>query len=398
MRFFNTISLCLALLGSVVGQPTIAGLTAVGTSTLTPSILGGITFDAVGGTLYVSNAGAGLIEAYPVVRDPSTYQVTGFGTPTVVTSALGAEGVDNLGGTWLWTTWPGNELGQYVPATGATALTNLGSVGVPASTGGLRVVPPWMPNAGTVLVSSYSQGGIYEVTLTPDPSGNGTFQPVAASLFASTPAGAEGMAFVPTGPYTGSIVHANYGSGEVTLLMTDPATGLPTGQSELLITGIGSAMGVAFDPVTNDLFVSSYTSSNNLHHFSGAIIGDYQRNQAAAALDVNGEVGGLMAPALTNIAPGQSVTVNWTSTNVGQPFDIAVAGSLVPAGQTTLGGQVVNIDLGSSFSWVLGGSFSQVFAPSSASVAPTGAVAAQMVVFDPASIDGFALSQPNLVQ
>jgi hypothetical protein len=126
------------------------------------------------------------------------------------------------------------------------------------------------------------------------------------------------------------------------------------------------------------------------------VIGDYQLNQAGASFDVNGLQGSLLAPAVTSISLGSLVTVNWTSTNAGLPFDVAVASSLVPAGLVAPDGQVVNIDLAAPFTWVFGGGFTNAFGPASLLFTPPfGTTAAQMAVLDPAQAIGFSISQPN---
>jgi hypothetical protein len=402
-RAVFAIVVCTGLAPSLASQPPVtpSGLTTAAMHTLPATSVGGLYFDALGTTLYVGDALTGAILAYPLIRSATTGQITGFGISTTVTIGSSPEGLDNIGGTWMWTNWPANTLGQFSLASGASAVESLGAAGVPPSTGGLRVVPPWMPNAGAVLVASYDAGNVYQVTLTPNPNGNGTYMVVAnsATVFAATPIGGEGIAFVPSGPYTGCMLHSNYDNGDVWLYITNPATGQPTGQSFLLISGTPWATGVVFDPLTGDLFVGSYTSANNLFHFSGTVRGDYQLNQAGSSFDIGGLQGGLLAPATTMAATGQPISVNWTSTNAGLPFDIALATSLVPSGLVTPGGQVVNIDLGAPYAWVFGGTFANAFFPVSVIITATGnPTAVQMGVVDPTYASGLALSQPNLVQ
>lgn len=394
--------LCACLAVSLLGQgtPVIpSGMTAVNLHTIAGQTLGGIVFDPLGSTLYVANYGGGWIESYPVIRDPGTGQITGFGAAAVIASAISPEGLDKFGGTYIWTTY-NNTLDQY-SASGALASEDLTAAGVPPWTGGLRIVPPGLPGAGNCYVSSYTQGSIYQIPLTPNPNGNGTYQVAAnsATLFATTPVGAEGMGFVPSGPYAGSILHSNYTNGDLTLIVLDPATGMPTGQMLTLITNVPWAMGVDFDPLTGDLFVATYTGASNLYHFSGTIAGDYQLNQPGASFDVDGLQGSLVAPATTTAAAGAPLTITWTSTNAGLPYDIALATSLVPSGFVGPAGQIININLGSTFAWLFGGTFSNTFGPASFVYAATGTpIGAQMGVADPTKALGFALSQPNLVQ
>ena len=228
-----TIAVCACLAVSLSGQgaPVIpSGMTTINLHTIAGQALGGIVFDPLGNILYVANYGGGWIESYPITRDPGTGQITGFGTPTLIVAAIYPEGLDKFSGTYMWTTY-NNTLDQY-SASGALASEDLTAAGVPQWTGGLRIVPPGLPGAGNCYVSSYTQGSIYQIPLTPNPNGNGTYQvaPNSATLFATTPIGAEGMGFIPSGPYAGSILHSNYTNGDLTLIVLDPATGLPTGQ------------------------------------------------------------------------------------------------------------------------------------------------------------------------
>ncbi|MEE2714335.1 MAG: hypothetical protein VX913_16310 [Planctomycetota bacterium] len=396
---------CACLAMSLLGQggPVIpSGMTTVNLYAVAGPPLGGIVFDPLGGALYVANYGGGWIESHPVTRDPVTGQITGFGTPSAIASAVLPWGLDKFAGTYIWTTY-NNTLDQYA-ASGALASEDLTVAGVPQWTGGLRIVPPGLPGAGNCYVSSYTQGSIYQIPLTPNPNGNGTFQvpPNSATLFATTPVGAEGMGFIPSGPYAGSILHSNYDNGDLTVIVLDTVTGLPTGQTETFITNVPWPMGVDFDPLTGDLFVATNNGLNpggNLYHFSGTIAGDYQLNQPGASFEVNGVQGSLVAPALTVAPAGTPLTVAWTSTNAGLPFDVALAISLIPAGYVSPGAQIINIDLGSPYNWVFGGTFTNTFAPASFTyAAPGSSVAAQMGVVDPTYALGVAVSQPNLIQ
>jgi hypothetical protein len=396
LRIIASTLTCALLAAGLIAQVTPGGVSLVTTYTLTPNSIGGLAFDPSGSTLYVNSVGTGVVQGHVVTRDPVTNQITGFGPPTVVTAAPSCDGGlvhPSVLGTWLWTTWPGNLLDQYTgSATGSTDLT---AAGVPSSTGGVTVAPPWVPNAGDVLVSSYGVGGIYRITLTPN--ANNTYQAVvgSATLFAATPFGSEGMAYVPNGPYTGSIINCNYSSG-VKLIVIDQATGIPTGTTLDLLT-ISLAMGVVFDPVTNDFFISTYTSASNLHHFSGVIRGDYQRNTPAASLDVDGVQGSLSAPAVVIAPLATTVNVTWSSTNTGLGWDIGLSPlAPIPSGLVLPDDQIVNVDLGSSFLFLLGGTFTIPFSNATIPILPPlGSVTAQMVVLDTSAPLGLSLSQPT---
>jgi hypothetical protein len=244
----------------------------VGTSLgLTPPI-GGLEFDATGSLLYMSmlgNASTGAIYAFGVQRHPITNQVTGLGVGTPITTAPMNDAGLQFGhaGTLFWTTTT-NNLGQYTVGS-FNFETSLSSSGMSGGTGGLEFVPLGYPNTGELLVSSFTGGDIYSIPLSPN--GNGTFTPVSggATLFASLPPGSDGMRHIPSGTHAGDMLVCNWMTGEITKLSLDPVTGLAVPGSEVpFITNLTWAAGIAFDPVTSDLFVSDY-GAGNIHQFTG---------------------------------------------------------------------------------------------------------------------------------
>jgi hypothetical protein len=388
----------LFLAAAVAAQTAPSSLTLVTSHTVIPFIPGGIAFDPTGNTLYVGNVSSGNIQAVAVIRDPITAQITGFGAGTLVTAAPNVDaGIEiDAAGTLIWTRWPTHTLGQFTTAA-VTGTASLAGSGVPSSTGGIVFVPGSLPTAGDVLVSCYSVGGIYKIDLTPSLSGNGTYDvvPASAVLYASTPAGAEGLAHIPSGPLAGSLIYANWNTSQVVFLGVDATTGAPNGQTGALITGITNPMDVAFDPITNDLFVSTYQSTANLKHYTGTVVGDYQTNQVEASLTVNLKQGSMLAPAVTTALLNQPINVAWDSTLVGNPSDIFLSFvPPVPAQLTTGAGQIINISLAFpllpafNFFGLPAGPFSFPM------TLPVGTVSAQYVVLDGGSPDGFRLSQP----
>lgn len=252
------------------GQFTLAGLGVVPA----PSA---IEFGANGSMLYVAGAGntpAGMIYRLPVLRDPASSRITGFGAAVPFSPApyidAGLQAGPN--GVLFFTEYPTNTLGQIVNGT-------VYEFPLPPETnspGGLVFVPAGLPNAGTLLISNFTSGGIYEVGLTPNP--NGTFTPTTATLFAAAPAPAircEAMRFVPAGPWTSDLLLADYGypDGRVRRLDIEPSTGHPVGGSLTpaisdVITNFPFQDGMAFDLVTAELFVTDW-SAFALFRFAG---------------------------------------------------------------------------------------------------------------------------------
>ncbi|HYC76056.1 MAG TPA: hypothetical protein VEI02_00380, partial [Planctomycetota bacterium] len=162
---------------------------------------------------------------------------------------------------------PNNQLGQFNGVTTTTfALPNTGT------TGGLAFVPSGYPNAGTLLVSTYGAGVIYEITL--QTLANGFKQPIAASVWCDLSTVGryylEGMRFIPSGPHAGDLLVCDY-NGPVLRLDVD-ANGLPAGGAlnpSVEETAVfGNTEGLAFDPVTKDLLVSIFTFAE-LHQIAG---------------------------------------------------------------------------------------------------------------------------------
>jgi hypothetical protein len=224
---------------------------------------GGMCFDAAGSTMYLgihANTAAGQIVSYAVQRDQAQ-KITGFVGPSGAVAAPNIDGglAFGPGGVLCWTAYPLNTLGQWDPVSGSTV-----SIPLPAtvaSVGGLCFPPPGSPIAGSILVSSYDQGSIRAYPLVP--IGNGFHNIGTESVYAVTTTGNEGMAFGLAGPYAGDLFFANYDTGALRIVRVDPTTGLALGgwanpTLVTLVSYIGNLQGVAFDPVTADLFVSIY--------------------------------------------------------------------------------------------------------------------------------------------
>lgn len=267
-----------SLFGQLTLPPGIALDTIHSTTTLNlPGPLGGLEFSANGAVLYCgtgANGFAGEVRAIPVVRDPVTNKITGFLPATTYVAASQIDGGLQFhpNGTLFWTTYSNHTLGQAVPG-GVQASFSLSGTGIPASTGALEFVPAGLPNAGDLLIASYNAGSLWTLPLTPN--GDGTFTPGTATLFAAIPGGTEGFRHIPSGPNAGSIAVVNYGLGTIALLEINLATGMPllsSGGQPIItpfITGVPGAEGLAFDPLTNDFFVSQFGGASSIYQFSG---------------------------------------------------------------------------------------------------------------------------------
>lgn len=148
-------------------------------------------------------------------------------------------------------------------------------------------------------------------------------------------------------------------------------------------------------PTSNGLFAMKVRLT-----WSGGA-GEYQTNQPAASLDIDGISSLPCLPAVVTRAIGAVSVFNVASTNVGSGFEVVFTSpeSMVPAsGGATLfpaSGQLLNIDIGApSLSFLNGLAFPPFPGNVSVSVAFPGplTISAQLAVLDGANPDGFALS------
>jgi hypothetical protein len=229
-----------------------------------PAHLGGLTFNASGNQLLLVGAADSPVAAaysYTPVRNPGTSRITGLSAGTAFAPTPNADsGLELNGGLLFFSRYGDHQVGQYNPVTMTSYAASLPSSF--ASTGGLTFIPAGYPNAGTLLVSSYSHGDIYSMPLVP--AGNGFFNVGTATLYANMPfAGTEGIKFVTSGPLAGHLLVANYSYGRLDAVSINASTGLPVGGAASptvipVVTQMPYIEGLGIDPVTGDLFISSY--------------------------------------------------------------------------------------------------------------------------------------------
>jgi hypothetical protein len=233
----------------------------------TPLSWGGVNFKPgapdvllMGGHAY--NA-AGEIWEVPITRDANGHINGLAGGDALVAAAPYIDGGLTIapGNVLLYTSWPGNEMGQIKPgSTAPDRLDLLTTYGVSSSTGGACIVPAGFAGAGRLKLTSYTADGWYDMALTPD--GNGTFAPGIAGPMISLPGtgygGPEGIAYVHGGAAgfaVDSVVIAEYGEWQIAVYDID-ANGDPIPATrQVLLDTFTLAEGVVLDPSTGDFVV-----------------------------------------------------------------------------------------------------------------------------------------------
>lgn len=208
----------------------------------------------------------------PVLRDPVTQRIVGFGQSSfaMLTPYIDAGTEIGPNGHRFFSEFPVTNLGEIV----GNGVVHHPLPGVIGTTGGMTFIPAGFPNAGALLVSSFSGNQVFLVTTAPGP--NGTLVPQSASVYCTLPVNLlEGIRFIPSGPYAGDLLVCDFNSPNGTLWRVDidNATGLPVGGALAsvcvpFITNLPAEDGLAFDPVTGDFLVTDWNGFQ-VTHFTG---------------------------------------------------------------------------------------------------------------------------------
>lgn len=231
---------------------------------------GGLTIQAldtdyllIGGA---ANNSAGALYRVQLVRNGTNHIVGFSGSATRYADAAFNDGSVSYGpdNVLFLTRYPQNSIGQT--RYGSTLTDRIISLAptVGSTPGGLAFVPPGYPNAGHMKIVSYSGGAFYDATVSPD--GNGTYN-INNITFAnvSLGTGPEGIAYVPPGsPLFGNyetLLVCELGAGRVAAYTTDENATPILATKRDFITGLASAMGATFDPVTGDFLCSRFNTN-----------------------------------------------------------------------------------------------------------------------------------------
>jgi len=253
-----------------------------------PANLGAILFSRDGNTLYIVGAADDTtsgVYAVSVVRDAITHEVTDLVGPATLafsgTSPFASTGLDaglefGPSGTLFYSYFDANRLAERV---GTTEMQfSLNPLGVPRAIAGFTF-SPFRIDPGTgfgrLQINTGYGSNLYELSLST--SGGGFFAPAAQTLFATLPKQSlAGMQYVPSAPFAGDLMYVANDDGELHIVTIDPGTGLAvdgtTHQPTLgtanpvdtrFASGFGSnatsgPFGLEFDPINNDLFVSTW--------------------------------------------------------------------------------------------------------------------------------------------
>lgn len=297
-----------------------------------PVPYGGVTFLDPDTLLIGGDAGAADAAIYTVglVRDGDG-TITGFAGPAErLADAPYIDGglAHGPSGVLFYTRYrPGlAEIGEIKPGSDTTdRVIDLTSLGVTESPGGLNFVPSGFPGAGTLKLTSYDDGGWYEIALAA--AGDGTFEATSAAKRADLRDGLESFSFVPVGsPAFGQVIRwalINEFDDAIIGAYELGEDGDATGPRQVFMTGLGGPEGSVFDSISGNLVVSDY-GNDRLYSVSGFTPGtrilppfhdDYQIT----------EIGGI-EPTQTAAVPGLPMDYGGITFMQGDPDTVLIGG------------------------------------------------------------------------
>ncbi len=254
-----------------------------GASLGVPGPLGGLMFSADGSVVHVigdARKENSVAYSLSVQRDPHTGQVSGL----AVQDELWFEGDSTRPGlaeglalgpddTLFYTYCDANHLGERPFAgLGEEGLFDLGVYGITTSASGLSFSPhlqDYQTGFGTMLLSVEASGELFIVALSA--LCDGLYLPLAAEVFATLPdRSPTGIGYVPRGHHALQLLVADRATGALSLIAIDPDSGYAVDAgSGVGVAGTGDPevevfahdmdpgpAGIAFDPVTHELFVT----------------------------------------------------------------------------------------------------------------------------------------------
>jgi hypothetical protein len=223
---------------------------------------GGILFDPEDPDLLVVAAHAQSMTASlcaaQLERDASGH-VAGFRASRRLAAAPFADGGVARGpkGTLLYTRYPNAEIGELrAGGRGPERIEKLAGAG--ASAGGFAIVPAGLPGAGRAKFLCWPGGQWHDAELAPGPGG---FALERQRQVTTLPGGPDGFAFVAAGSpcfERPAVLVAEWSAQCVVAYELDPEGNPVRASRRLVLSGLRGVLGVAIDPVTGDVLLSTW--------------------------------------------------------------------------------------------------------------------------------------------
>jgi hypothetical protein len=250
--------------------------TSLGSVPGVPASYGGAMLDRTNPNVLLiggaANGASSAIYSIALTRDVNGH-INGFsGSASIHSAAPYIDGglTYGPGGVIFFTGFPTNTIGQIKP--GSTAPDKTVNPAVSSSVGSLLFVPAGQPGAGQLKILSYSGGGWYDASVSPD--GFGTYDITVNGSAIAVGSGPEGAIYVPNGSPLfpdPTILVSLYGAGKIVAFDAD-ANGDPIPATVRdFVTGLSGAEGAFIDPLTGDFLFSTFGGGNQLVVVSGFV-------------------------------------------------------------------------------------------------------------------------------